>query len=197
MLEQSLPNLSADRLDYNIQGAYFQGFITKEEALKISQEIEFKEGKWVGHTPSLFLKLARFSLYMTENCWGSALNYATSRWPADAILQGIKTGLLSWKEFHFGVDQEVWIKLQESKDPLIQEKLAKIAHAEKYCRLVADCPPEKRIRFRCRGIDPWMQNKKGTQENKVVRLSTLNKEFAQELEQLKAKALLGWPLQME
>lgn len=46
-LEQKLPNLSADRIDYNIQGAYFQGFLTKQETIELFEDLEFIQGKWV------------------------------------------------------------------------------------------------------------------------------------------------------
>src|SRR4029077_4903416 len=80
MLEQPLPNLCADRIDYNIQGAYFQKFITSEEAQKLFLDLSFEEGKWIITDKELAIKLARFSLFMTEHCWGSALNFMQSRW---------------------------------------------------------------------------------------------------------------------
>lgn len=193
-LEQPLPNLCADRLDYNIQGAYFQGFLTKEEALLLAKDVEFIEGKWMTTNVDLTLKLARFSLYMTENCWGNAFNYASSRYLADAILQGFKIGLLSWEEFHFGVDNDVWNKLQQSSDPLIQENFKKVLHTEKYCKIVDRAAASKMVTFRCRGIDPWIRGKNGQE---AQRLSSLNKEFAQELASLKEKASSGWPIKME
>ena len=55
----------------------------------------------------LLLKMGRFSLFMTIDCWGNDLNYALSRWLADAMIQGLKIGLISWKELHFGIDQDV------------------------------------------------------------------------------------------
>ena len=35
-LEQPVPTLCADRIDYNLQGAYYQGYITHEEAVPVS-----------------------------------------------------------------------------------------------------------------------------------------------------------------
>ena len=119
MLEQSLPDLCADRIDYNIQGAYFQKFITKDEAKQILRDISFEEGKWVLKSAELAEKLSRFSVFMTKDCWGSAQNSVTSKWLAEAILQGFKTGDVSWHDFHFGTDDQIWRQLSASKDPLI------------------------------------------------------------------------------
>ena len=52
-LEQKLPNLCADRIDYNIQGAYHQGFITYEEAQKIFEDLQFAAGNWISTEPEL------------------------------------------------------------------------------------------------------------------------------------------------
>lgn len=43
-LECSLPNLSADRIDYNLQGAYYQGFLTYNEVQKVIQDVRYWEG---------------------------------------------------------------------------------------------------------------------------------------------------------
>lgn len=191
MLEQPLPNLCADRIDYNIQGAYFQKFLTKKEALELFKDLTFKEGKWITSRKDLAEKLMRFSLYMTENCWGSPVNYATSRWLADAILQGLKIGLISWHTFHFGIDQSIWDKLKASTDPIIQERMERLTHPQDYCQLVDPTEADIQVRFRCRGIDPWIVH-----QGKIVRLTSIQTELAQALEKTQKKAKLGWPLKL-
>lgn len=101
-LENPLPNLCADRIDYNIQGAYYQGFITYEEALLIFKNLRFINNRWVSNNPELMKKITRFSFFMTKNCWGSPTNYITSKWLADAILRAIDLGCISHKDFHYG-----------------------------------------------------------------------------------------------
>src|SRR5579872_3610389 len=115
MLEQPLPNLCADRIDYNIQGAYYQKFITLDEAQRLFLDVTFENGKWVLTDKDLAVKLASFTLFMTENCWGSAANFLTSRWLADAIFHGINIGAITWHDFHFGIDQIIWDRLSTSQ----------------------------------------------------------------------------------
>ena len=81
MLEQPLPNLCADRIDYNIQGAYFQGFLTKEEALELYENLKIVNGYWISNRIDLLRKLVKFSLFMTENCWGRARVLIVSYFP--------------------------------------------------------------------------------------------------------------------
>jgi HD superfamily phosphohydrolase len=126
MLEQPLPNLCADRIDYNIQGSYFQKFITKEEAKQLFLDLSFENGKWVLSNQELASKLTRFSLFMTEACWGSAENFMASRWLANAILKGFEEGVISWEDFHFGIDQIIWDRLSSAQDPFIQNQMQMI-----------------------------------------------------------------------
>lgn len=191
MLEQSLPNLSADRLDYNIQGAYFQNFLTKEESIELLQDLQFVEGKWLLTRVDLAAKLMHFSLYMTENCWGSAVNHVTSRWLADAILQGIQTGLISWQEFHFGIDEDIWNKLCATDEPLIVKRMHMLLHPEDYFRLVSHDQTPIHIKFRCRGIDPWI-----LQGNTMKRLSKIDPQLAEAFNIVKENAARGWAIEM-
>src|ERR1700722_5435982 len=98
MLEQPLPNLCADRIEYNLQGAYYRHFLTKEEVLELYEDLKFEDGRWIGTRIDLLKKLARFPLFMTRDCWGAASNYALSRWLSDAIVRGLIKGGLLWEE---------------------------------------------------------------------------------------------------
>lgn len=45
------------------------------------------------------------------------------------------------------------------------------------------------VKFRCRGVDPWIVVDDG-----VVRLSSIDRELARAYEQTKERAALGWPI---
>ncbi len=189
MLEQPLPNMSADRLDYNIQGAYFQDFLTKEEALELFADFHFEDGRWIATRKDLLAQLAHFSIFMTQTCWGSAINHFTSRCLADAMLEGVKMGLISWKELHFGTDQEVWDKLQSAANPFIQEQMHMLFHPHDYFRTVDPAKATHFVKFRCRGIDPWVK-----QNGEIVRLYSIDPELEKEFQALKETSLKGWPI---
>lgn len=135
-LESGLPNLCADRIDYNIQGAFYQGFITHEEAITIFKDLVFTNNKWMSSNLELMKKLTRFSLFMTKDCWGSPTNYVTSRWLADAILRGIDLGSISYTDLHFGTDQEIWDHLILQNDPVIQKKMKMVLDPHAHFSLV-------------------------------------------------------------
>src|SRR5579885_1368614 len=186
-LEQSLPNLCADRIDYNIQGAYYQKFLTKEEAIELYNDLRFVDGRWVGTRIDLLKKLARFTLFMTQDCWGAADNYAASRWLADAMLKGLAMGLITWNEIHFGVDQDIWNKLLNSQDEYIQKRMHMVLHATQYFKWVDPADADVLVKFRCRGIDPWVLHK-----GQIIRLSIIDADLAHEIDVVKKRANEGW-----
>ena len=187
-LENSLPNLCADRIDYNIQGAYYQRFITHEEAISIFKDLHFINNQWISRNPNLIKKLTRFSLFMTKNCWGSPMNYITSRWLADAILRAIDLGCISHADFHYGTDQEIWDKLILQKDPIIEKKMKMIMNPEAYFSLV-DTVNEADfiVKSKFRGIDPWVLS-----ESKCVRITEIDDKLAEEYKEARQTIDKGW-----
>ncbi len=187
-LENPLPNLCADRIDYNIQGAYYQEFITHEEAISIFKDLCFINNQWISSNPELIKKLTRFSLFMTENCWGNPMNYITSRWLADAILRAIDLGCISHADFHFGTDQEIWDKLILQKDTIIEKKMKMIMNPEAYCSLV-DTVNEADfiVKSKFRGIDPWVLS-----ESKHVRITEIDDKLAEEYKASRQIIGKGW-----
>ncbi|MBS0619981.1 MAG: HD domain-containing protein [Verrucomicrobia bacterium] len=189
-LEQPLPDLCADRIDYNIQGAYHQHFLTKEECKELVDSLVYEEGRWIMRRSDLAEKLGLFSLYMTEHCWGSAQNHLISQWLAGALLYALDARLLSLDEIRFGKDQEIWDKLHASQDESLLHFLDKLARPKQYFRVVTEAESSERIKFRCRGIDPWV-------EDGTVRLSDLVPEYKKALNALKERASIGWLVQMQ
>jgi len=161
MLEQKSPNLSADRLEYNIQGAYYQGFITYEEVLQLYNETLFKDGFWISENKELMVKLVRFSLFMTLDCWGSASNHFLSRTLADAILRALEIGLISLQDIRFGTDDILWNRLITSNDEIIKSLLDVLFHPGEHFCLVDPSEADEIVRSKFRGIDPWIKTDQG------------------------------------
>jgi len=187
-LEQELPNLCADRIDYNLQGAYHQKFLTKKEVQEVFEDLEFKEKKWISSKPHLMKKLARFSLFMTQDCWGSPENYFGSSWLAEALKRALEVKVITKEDIFFGTDQIVWEKLHQSKDPLLKNCLQKVTQVKERFSLVPDENADFHIKMKFRGVDPWI--KKG---GKLLRLTDLDEEIAKEFKEVKARMSKGWP----
>lgn len=189
-LENSLPNLCADRIDYNIQGAYHQGYITHEEAVAIFNDLRFDGSRWVSAQPELMKKLTRYSLFMTQSCWGSPTNSVNSTWLADAILRAIDLGSVTYEELHFGTDQEIWNKLMADSDPLIRQNMRKIIHFDQYYTLVDSAEEaDVIVKSKFRGIDPWVDT-----GNLFERITSLDETLAREYAAAKMTMEKGWPI---
>lgn len=190
-LENSLPNLSADRIDYNIQGAYHQKFITYEEALILLKDLQYVDGAWRGTNSELLKKLSLFSIFMSQDCWSSPHNYVTSLWLAEAILRAVELGSITYHEIHFGVDEQIWNKLIGHPDAVIQEKMEMVLNAKKYYLIVKDDEADFVVKSRFRGIDPWIQV-----DNTILRLTSLDPLFKCEF--FKADKLFkeGWGIKI-
>lgn len=131
-LECPLPDLCADRIDYNIQGAYYQKFISYEEALEIFNTLRFTNNVWIASNAELIKKITNFSFFMTQSCWGGPSCFLMSQWLADAIKRGVELGDISYEDIHFGTDQEIWNKLNSHPDKIIQEKMLLLKKPEDY-----------------------------------------------------------------
>ncbi|HEV8051171.1 MAG TPA: hypothetical protein VGP47_01665 [Parachlamydiaceae bacterium] len=190
-LEQPLPNLCADRLDYNIQGAFHQGFVTYEDSIRLFNEIKFSDGDWICNDHELLKKLVRFSIFMSQECWGSGREYVLSMWLAEAILRGLDIQLLSMEDIRFGIDQDIWERLLTTADPLIQRNMHMMLNSSNYIRYVPKEAANLIVVSKFRGIDPWVEV-----DGKRVRLTTTDPELAEEYQTGKERMKNGWSLEV-
>ncbi|MCI5052073.1 MAG: HD domain-containing protein [Simkaniaceae bacterium] len=188
-LEQPLPNLCADRIDYNIQGAYLKNFITKVEALDLLSDLKFTDGQWIGTNPELMAKIVRFSMFMTKNTWGCPDNHTASRCLADAILRAREIGLITHDEIHFGTDDSVWNKLKRSADPFITQRMGLLTKVNSLFQIVDHEEADTIYVGRFRGINPLI-NKEG----KVVRLTEIDQKLREEFIADRNMVNQGWAL---
>ncbi len=182
-LEQELPELCADRIDYNLQGAFYRGFLSRNEAMEIIGGLQFDGKTWVAKDSKALSKMARFSIFMSHDCWGSPRNYFASRALSKALLRSVEIGLISLDEIHFGMDDDLWDKLIRSEDRVIQESMERTLHAELYFTVGEG----EAIRMKFRGIDPWLASEKG-----VMRLTDSDPAFREEYERVKTQMEKGW-----
>jgi len=191
MLEKKGPALCADRIEYNIQGAYHQGIITHDEAMQIIADLQFIDGDWVSTNVGLMTKLSHFSLFMTQNCWGSAANYLTSHWLAQAILRGVDLGFITYDDIHFGIDETVWNILINCQDSIIQKLMKMVLFADSYYSFVDASEADMIIKSKFRGIDPLI-----ILDGKKTLLSLIDSAFCEEYNKTKEKMERGWAIRI-
>lgn len=185
-LESNLPDICADRLEYNLQGGVLQNLITMNDVNAILHNISFTNNQWIFHDAKLARTFANISLYLTEYQWGSLSNQVSYEWTAQALRRMLDIGELTTHDIHFGVDAVVWDKMQHSSDPHVVELTHKIVHNSRYYQQ-RSTNPDLVTKAKFRGIDPLVQTQDG-----VKRLTEIDKDYAQEYHQLKKVMSKGW-----
>lgn len=190
-LEQPLPTLCADRLDYNLQGAFYQGHLTHEEAVQLFNNIQFIDGSWISNEHDLLKILVRFSISMSQDCWGSGTDSMLSTWLADAMLRGVEIEIITMEDIRFGIDRDVWDILMHCNDPVIQNKMNKILNPHQFHSYVSEEEADTLIIKKFRGINPWIV----IDGNKMLLLS-IDPLLAEEFQNAKNRIEKGWSIKV-
>ena len=170
-LNQPLPDMCADRIQYNLHTGVLLHLLSNEEAKAIFDDINFKDGKWFFTNPKLAKKFAEVSIYFTQNFWGAKWNVSMNIHFAKALSRAIALKLIDEEEI-FSTDEKILKKLLNSSDTIIQANLEQ-------CKNPMTKNPSKvynSIFFapKFRGVDPLIENQK---TKKLVRLSEIDTIF--------------------
>lgn len=187
LLEQELPDLCADRLDYNLQGMWRRGWITQELFEKDARSWRYVEGEWVTSNREAAKRLGVFSLFMTEHCWGAPENRFLNEWLGEAVDRGVDLGLFHPEEIFWSEDQRVWERLLESEDPMIQQRLSWITHPRDHLLALPFYGEGRHVVGKFRGVDPWVEEK-GVKR----RLTEIDPLYRKEFDRVKKRMHRGW-----
>lgn len=188
-LERSLPDICADRLEYNLQGGVLEHLLTTEEVRDILDHISFTNNQWIFDDASVARKFANISLYLTEYQWGSPENQITYEWAAHALRRMLDIDELSIDDIHFGTDDIVWQKMTSSSDPMVRLATKKIVHNKRFFALTDRAQADLYIPAKFRGIDPLVQTKGGLKP-----LTEIDSDFATAYHHLQQVMQAGWAL---
>ena len=172
MLEQNLPDLCADRIEYNLHTGIVFEMITKEDLQEILGDLHHENGRWYFETPSIAKKLGNLSLHFTENLWGVNENAIIYKFAAKAFQRAMNLKVVSSDDLHFSTDQEVLEKLKQSKDPLIQAYVKRCYNPKKYFQTGNKLQHNFLVKQKFRGVNPWIKV-----EDSFIRLTSLDLEY--------------------
>ena len=189
-LEQPLPDMCADRIQYNIHTGLLLGVISKEDAKAIFDNIKFENGKWFFTDKDLAKKFAKLSVYFTQNFWGSKWNVSLDIHFANALKRAIKLKLVLISDL-FLTDNVIMTRLLKNQDRILQLNIYQCKHplekipGKKY----------KSIFFKpkFRGIDPLMRVEGS---NKLVRLTSIDVMFKHYYDSVKEWCYNGFDVEI-
>lgn len=186
-LERPLPELCADRLQYNIHTGVIYNIITAKEAKEIVDNLEYKDNKWFFKDINYARKFASLSLIFTKDLWGSDWNAAFYHHFAKIIRKSLELKVITNNDIHFSNDLVILNKIKKSK--ALMKDIKKCVHIKSHYRKVKFGDGELNLKPKFRGIDPWVFYK-----NKYHRLSYLSPQFKIEFNNIKDWCNQGYGL---
>ena len=187
MLEQDLPDICVDRLEYNLYTAFVSGKIGKSDIKFILDNLIFKDEKWFFINIEAANKFSYISIQFTELEWASAWGLFVYKEFANALKRAVEIKLITLDDVHFSTDDIVLKKLKESKDKIILNNLDKVFNYKEYFEVGTENDHDKIMRGKFRGINPLIMV-----GNKLERLTDLDDKFKSEFYRVKRLMERGW-----
>ena len=179
MLEQRLPDLCADRIEYNLQGGLREGLITVDDLDQIVQDLSFCDGNWFFTDPATAKKFAAISLYHTQHVWGSRDDLIVYMLMGKLLSYAVDIGYITLDEVHFGTDDLMRQHLHNASDDNIKRLLKDMKEPSAYYSFLAD-EGAVRVSSKFRGVDPLVKVEDG-----FKRLTELDNEYERHYDAIK------------
>lgn len=176
-LEQELPDMNADRIEYNLHTALLFKDLEMTEIEQILAVLHFENSQWYFTDLIQAKKFAKLSTYYTRNFWGGHKNAATYSITGSMLKYAIKNHIVTSQEFHTGTDLLVINKLRDSNDAIIQSMFKILNKIEEHYIVVSKNDFDVHFQVKMRGIDPLVLS-----NNNLKRLSKICVNFKQELQ---------------
>ncbi len=191
-LEQPLPDLCADRIEYILHTALVTKMLTKNEVQSIFDDLHFDGKHWFFTQSELARRFANLSLYYTKEFWGAPWNARMNIHFAEIIKRCFALGVLTHDDL-FLTDQEVLDKIMayqnEKHDRLIKlywdqcEKIDEDFSDIKYNMV--------KIQPKFRGVDPLIMTKDG-----LVRLTAIDSDYNQKFTEIRQWCKNGFEIKV-
>lgn len=188
LLEQDLPDICADRLEYNLQGGLLVNLLTEQDIEKILNDVTIEHGKWYFTSVDSARKLALVSTYLTEYEWGSPGNHVMYRLFANVLRHAMTIGLISHQDVHFSTDDVLWQVLSQHNDQKLKQQINDVVNFRSLYALTTNERSLAMLSTKFRGINPLVVTDDG-----LKRLTDLDQCYKHEF--LRVKNLVAaWPV---
>ena len=178
LLERSLPDLCADRIDYSLRE------FPPEVARKCFASLIVKDNMIVCKDEESALLFARNYLYVQTHHWGGAEDSIRYRVFADILREALQKNIISMEDF-WQTDQFVVDKMLGANDEEIMQLLS--VFDQEYISALEES--DQKIFRKFRRIDPlFLEN------GKLIRLSSVNETFKEELEKARIENEQGFTM---
>ncbi len=189
ILEQDLPRLCADRLDYFLRDSLDLGLATASEVAAALGCLTVSEGRIVTSSLESARWLGYTFIAADKASWANFREVGLYELTARAIRRGLDIGVLTEADL-WGTDRPAWDKLHASADSQLQHHLQRVNSRTRFVWDAAS--PEFRVSTKLRSIDPDVLI-----NGQIQPLSALDHKFARHREKYLDENSGEWPMRIE
>lgn len=193
-LEQDLPDICIDRLEYNISSIIARKMFSENDLSSLLNHLKFEKGKWFFDNPDIAKKFAKNTLFFNEYLWAAPDCILAYNFMAQALKLAVDLKIITYDDIHFSSDDIVWNKLKNSDNTQIAKLLDQIENVKDVFIICSLDNCDLVLNGKFRGIDPWIKIGSTQIDSPMIRLTQLDYEFKQEFERVKRIIDAGWPI---
>lgn len=192
-LEQPLPDICADRLEYNLHTAVLYERLSRDEAKEILKHVRFDQNLWYFTDIDAAISFARLPLDFNKTIWGVAWNMVLYDYFSMVLKKAIDIHLITLDEFQHGIDGKIMEKLRQSEDDEIKAGVKLCENVKFSFNTVENGTPFDKEYFpKFRGIDPLIMS-----GGELLRLTQVSTEFSEEYEDVKRWCARGFKVKFK
>jgi hypothetical protein len=186
LLEQPLPALCADRLDYFLRDLEFLKLASSAEIREVVESLEVAAGRIVVSNPDIARWLAYTFIEVDRASWSSLREVGLYQLAAEGIKAAKRSGLIGEADL-WGSDATLWGKLQTADHPEVRAWIKRITPGTRFTWNEAN--PVFRVAPKVRSIDPAVVN-----GNSATLLSELDTNYRRYRNEYLASKQGQWPM---
>lgn len=190
-LEQPLPNLCADRIQYIIHTGVIFNKISSKEAKEIIDDLSYTDGNWYFNSKDLAKKFSNLSLHFTKELWGAPWNFVFYEYFAETIKHALKLNIISIEDIKFGKDNDVMNLMGNNADLFMKTVFRSLEDIDRTFSITDYHSGDIRTKPKFRGVDPLIK-KNGT----LKRLSEIDNDFKERFINLEKWCKEGYGIKM-
>ncbi len=189
-LDCKLPDICADRIQYNLQVGVKCKKLTHEQARQIYQDVSFKDNVWFFQDQQLARLFCNTAIDIVYNVYDHPFNCALYHTFANILKKAIELDLITYDTVQYETDEYIMSILTECKDFKIQTLLKQCYTIYEQFTLHAYGSGTINHKARCRAFDPYITQPNGS----LKRLTEVDPVYKSNFEQCKQWCQTGYAI---
>lgn len=178
-LEADIPDICADRLEYNLFGGFLENLLTIEDINNILENLKFEDKRWFFTDIDIANKFADITIYLSKYRWADPKTIVINTLTVNLLKKALEIKLINIEDILYGSDSQIWFRLINSDNNLIKKELNKLLNFRSYYQ-VNNKDFDICLKPKCRAVDPFIKL-----DNNFFRLSEVDEKYKLKLEEIK------------